>query len=130
MEALREMSNERGVAATAMGVSAPRVAEIGKLAEARKIAASKETAKSIIARLAEKDAPAEEIAKELGLLQSSDLSAIDAAIDALLAQNPKPVQDYKAGKQQALGSLVGMVMKSNKGLAAALVQQRLRERLQ
>ena len=39
------------------------------------------------------------------------------------------LKDYKAGKQQALGSLVGMIMKSSKGLSAAAVQARLRERL-
>jgi aspartyl-tRNA(Asn)/glutamyl-tRNA(Gln) amidotransferase subunit B len=65
----------------------------------------------------------------MGLLQSSDTGPIDAAIDALIAQNPKSLQDYKAGKQAALGALVGMIMKSSKGLNAKVVQERLRERL-
>ena len=129
METLREIANERGTAATAIGVSAQRVAEIGKLVDAKKIAAAKETAKAIIARLAEQDAPAEEAAKALGLIQSSDTGPIDAAIDALIAQNPKSLQDYKAGKQQAFGALIGMIMKSSKGLNPAIVQQRLREKL-
>jgi aspartyl-tRNA(Asn)/glutamyl-tRNA(Gln) amidotransferase subunit B len=64
------------------------------------------------------------------LLQSSDTGAIDAAIDAVIAQNPKPVTDYKGGKQAALGSLVGMVMKSSKGLNPKLVQERLKTKLQ
>jgi aspartyl-tRNA(Asn)/glutamyl-tRNA(Gln) amidotransferase subunit B len=71
----------------------------------------------------------ESAAQKLGLLQSSDTSAIDAAIDALLAQNPKPVQDYKAGKQAAMGALVGMVMKSAKGLNPKIVQERLKQKL-
>jgi aspartyl-tRNA(Asn)/glutamyl-tRNA(Gln) amidotransferase subunit B len=94
-----------------------------------KLAASKEVAKKILQRLAEADAPAESIAKELGLLQSSDTGPVDAAIDALLATNPKGAQDYKAGKQAALGSLVGMIMKSTKGLNPKVVQERLKERL-
>jgi aspartyl-tRNA(Asn)/glutamyl-tRNA(Gln) amidotransferase subunit B len=65
----------------------------------------------------------------MGILQSSDAGAIDAAIDALIARNPKSLADYKAGKQAALGSLIGMIMKSSKGLNPKLVQQRLKERL-
>ena len=66
--------------------------------------------------------PLQPIASELGLIQSSDTGAVDAAIDALIAQNPKPLADYKAGKQAALGALVGMVMKGGKGLNAKVVQ--------
>jgi aspartyl-tRNA(Asn)/glutamyl-tRNA(Gln) amidotransferase subunit B len=77
----------------------------------------------------DRNVSAEAAAKDLGLLQSSDTGAVDAAIDALLATNPKSAQDYKAGKQAALGSLVGMVMKSTKGLNPKVVQERLKERL-
>jgi len=129
MEALRQLSNERGVAVADMGIAAGRIAEIARLVEAGRIAASKETAGSIIARLAEKDQPAEQAAADLGLIQSNDTGPIDAAIEALIAQNPKSLADYKAGKQAAFGSLVGAIMKSTKGLNPRLVQQRLKERL-
>jgi Asp-tRNA(Asn)/Glu-tRNA(Gln) amidotransferase B subunit len=59
-------------------------------------------------------------------LQVSDAGAIDAAIDKLIAENSKSLQDYRAGKQAALGSLMGMVMKSAKGLNPKLVQERLK----
>ena len=67
----------------------------------------------------------------LGLRQTSDVSAVDAAIDALIAQNPKSLQDFRAGKQAAFGSLVGMIMKGpgGRGLNPKVVQERLRERL-
>jgi aspartyl-tRNA(Asn)/glutamyl-tRNA(Gln) amidotransferase subunit B len=129
MEALREMSNEKGIAIVKLGVQAGRVAEIASLVAQNKIAASKETAKSILTALAEQDSSAEQAATRLGLLQVSDTAAIDAAIDALIAQNPKGLSDYKAGKQAALGSLVGAIMKSGKGLSAKLVQERLKARL-
>lgn len=129
MEALREMSNEKGVALTQLGVRPQRLAEIAGLVAGNRIAASKETAKAIIARLAEADTTAEEAAGALGLLQSSDSGPIDAAIDALIAAAPKSLHDYKSGKQAALGSLVGMIMKSTKGLNPKLVQERLKERL-
>ena len=44
-------------------------------------------------------------------------------------RTPKPLQDYRAGKQSAIGSLVGMVMKSGKGLNPKMVQERLRAKL-
>ena len=72
---------------------------------------------------------ARQVAEELGVLQVSDMSAIDAAIDAMLALNPKPLQDYRAGKASAMGALVGMVMKSGKGLNPKIVQERLKGKL-
>lgn len=130
MEALRELANERGEARpTALGIAPTRVAEIAKLVQENKIAASKETAKKIVAALAENDAPAEQAAQSLGLLQSSDTGPIDAAIDALIAQNPPALNDYKAGKKAARGALIGTIMKSGKGLNAKVVGERLDAKL-
>ena len=69
------------------------------------------------------------MAADLGLTQVSDTGAIDAAIDAVIAANPKPLQDYRAGKQTAMGALVGMVMKNGKGLNPKMVQEQLKEKL-
>ncbi len=130
MEALREMSNEQNIPLLKLGIKPARVAEIGALVSAGKIPANKEAAKQLIGALAKQDRPAEQIATDLGLIQSTDTGPIDVAIDAMIAQNPKPLQDYRAGKQTAFGALVGMVMKSGKGLNAKMVQDRLREKLQ
>jgi aspartyl-tRNA(Asn)/glutamyl-tRNA(Gln) amidotransferase subunit B len=111
-----------------LNLSAARLAEVAALVDANKIAAS-EPAGKVLERLLDHDAPAEQVASELGLIQSSDTGPIDAAIDAMIAQNPKPLQDYTGGKQAALGALVGMVMKNGRGLNAKVVQERLRERL-
>ncbi len=59
----------------------------------------------------------------------SDTSAIDAAIDAVLSQKPKAMDDYKAGKQAAFNSLFGMVMKNARGLNPKMVQEILRKKL-
>ena len=65
-----------------------------------------------------------------GFVQISDSGALDAAIADVLTANPAAVADYRAGKAQAVGFLVGQVMKSTKGQAnAALVQTAVRERL-
>jgi aspartyl-tRNA(Asn)/glutamyl-tRNA(Gln) amidotransferase subunit B len=129
MEALRDMSNEKGMPLRALSIAPGRVAEIASLVASSKIAAGKETAKAIIASILEHDRPAEQAAASLGLIHVSDAGAIEAAIDALFAQNPKPLSDYKAGKQSALGALVGMVMKSGKGLNARLVQEAIKKRV-
>ena len=60
-----------------------------------------------------------------GYRQISDAGALDAAVDRVLAENPGAIADYRAGKDQAIGFLVGQVMKATKGQAnAALVQRR------
>ena len=65
-----------------------------------------------------------------GLLQVSDESAIAAAVDAVLAENPKAVADYRAGKPRALGALVGPVMKRMGGkVDPAVVNRLLAERI-
>ncbi|HMO24680.1 MAG TPA: hypothetical protein PKB10_00270, partial [Tepidisphaeraceae bacterium] len=106
-----------------------QVAEIGKLVAAGKVAASKEVAKSILTELRTNGESIEQVAGKLGLIQSTDTGPIDAAIDELIKQNPKSLQDYRAGKQTAIGSLIGMIMKSTKGLNPKLVGERLKERL-
>jgi aspartyl-tRNA(Asn)/glutamyl-tRNA(Gln) amidotransferase subunit B len=124
----RRLANERGTSLGSLNLSPQRLAEVAALIDQNKLAPA-EPAGKLLEHLLAHDAPAEQAATALGLIQSSDTAAIDAAIDALLAQNPRPVQDYKAGKQAALGALVGMVMKTTKGLNAKVVQERLKERL-
>ena len=65
-----------------------------------------------------------------GLRQISDSGAVGTAVDEVLAANPAAVADYQAGKVQAVGFLVGQVMKATRGQAnAALVHAAVRERL-
>lgn len=114
-----------------LAITPRRLADVAILIDQNKLAAS--SALPLFENLQQSppgdDVTTEQRAGELGLIQSSDTSAIDAAIDAVIAQNPKPLQDFKAGKQQALGALTGMIMRSAKGLNPKLVQERLRERL-
>jgi aspartyl-tRNA(Asn)/glutamyl-tRNA(Gln) amidotransferase subunit B len=123
----RRLCNEKGCSLNELGILPERVAEIANLIDQNKIAAS--SAGAVFDKLMEEDAPAEQIAKSLGIIQVSDTGAIDAAIEAAIAANPKAVADFKAGKQAALGSLTGAVMKSAKGLNPKLVQERLRAKL-
>ena len=73
---------------------------------------------------------AEAIVKEKGLAQITDSGAIAAVVDQVIAANPGPVADFKAGKDRAIGFLVGQVMKLTKGQASPeLVNKLLREKL-
>jgi aspartyl-tRNA(Asn)/glutamyl-tRNA(Gln) amidotransferase subunit B len=52
-----------------------------------------------------------------GLTQITDSGAIDSAIDAVIAANPKQLADYRAGKDKLFGFFVGQVMKATQGKA-------------
>jgi len=83
-----------------------------------------------LAEHASSGASAASIITQRGYRQISDLDALGAAVDRILAENPGAVADFRAGKAQAVGFLVGQVMKATQGQAnAALVQAAVRERL-
>ncbi len=87
--------------------------------------------KEVLARHVETGEPVERIVEQLGFTQISDAGALAAAVDEVLAANPGAAADYRAGKQQVVGFLVGQVMKATRGQAnAAIVQELVRERLE
>ena len=74
--------------------------------------------------------PVDDIVARLGLRQISDAGALSTIVDEVLAANPAAVADIRAGKAQAIGFLVGQVMKATKGQAnAAVATAAIRERL-
>ena len=61
---------------------------------------------------------------------TSDESALEPAIDAVIAANPEQVETYRGGKEGVLGFLVGRVMRETQGKADPKVVNRLlREKL-
>ena len=71
------------------------------------------------------------LVKELGLEQISDEGAIVKIVEETLAENPQSIIDYKAGKDRALGFLVGQIMKKSRGKAnPEMVNNLLKERMQ
>lgn len=70
------------------------------------------------------------IVEEQGLVQISDEGALLAIVDEVIGRNPQSVEDFRAGKDKAIGFLVGQIMKETKGKAnPALVNKLLMERL-
>jgi len=76
---------------------------------------SSRTAKDLIERLLKEDIDPEEIANKEGLIQKNDEGAVKEIASKLIAENPKVVADYKAGKEMALMFFVGQIMKATKG---------------
>jgi aspartyl-tRNA(Asn)/glutamyl-tRNA(Gln) amidotransferase subunit B len=71
-----------------------------------------------------------QIVQEKGLIQVSDEGALDKIIEEVLAKNPMQVTQFKEGKQQVLGFLVGQVMKASGGKAnPGKVNELLKKRL-
>jgi aspartyl-tRNA(Asn)/glutamyl-tRNA(Gln) amidotransferase subunit B len=70
------------------------------------------------------------IVRRLGLAQISDTAALSPVVDEILAANPAAVADVRAGKPQAIGFLVGQVMKATRGQAnAEVVGAAIRDRI-
>jgi aspartyl-tRNA(Asn)/glutamyl-tRNA(Gln) amidotransferase subunit B len=92
---------------------------------------SSAAAKQIFKVMFEKGGDPSEIVKDLGLSQVSDATVIEAAIDKVLSENEKAVQDFKAGQEKSFGFLVGQCMKELKGQGnPSLVNEVLRKKLQ
>ena len=73
----------------------------------------------------------EKLVEKLGLVQVSDEGAIKEMINEVLANNPQSVADFKAGKDKAMGFLVGQTMKLSKGKAnPQIINKLLREALE
>lgn len=78
---------------------------------------SSSIAKKVLEELFENPKDPEEIVKEKGWIQISDEGAIKEVVLKVLENNPQSVADYKAGKEKAIGFLVGQAMKETKGKA-------------
>ena len=73
--------------------------------------------KKVVEELFENPKDPEEIIKEKGWIQISDEGEIKKIVLKILEANPQSILDYKAGKDRALGFLVGQAMKETKGKA-------------
>lgn len=93
---------------------------------------SSSSAKTVFNEMLRSPESPSSIAERLNLLQVSDISAITAVVDEVLADqaSQKAVADIKSGNDKAIGFLVGQVMKRSQGKAnPAVAQKLLRERM-
>ncbi len=78
---------------------------------------SSKIAKKVFAELIEHGGDAAQIVKEKGLVQVSDSGQLLTWVNEALDNNPKSIEDYKNGRDRAIGFLVGQIMKASKGQA-------------
>jgi aspartyl-tRNA(Asn)/glutamyl-tRNA(Gln) amidotransferase subunit B len=91
---------------------------------------SGKTAKDVFAEMFDTSQAPETIVKAKGLVQVGDTATIEKWCDEAIAESPKAVAEFKAGKERAVGSIVGLVMKKSQGKAnPQLVNQILQKKL-
>ncbi len=78
---------------------------------------SSKIAKKVFQELVKNGGDPETIVKEKGLVQISDEGALLKVVTETLDANPQSIEDYKNGKDRAIGFLVGQIMKATKGQA-------------
>ncbi len=100
--------------------------ELVGLVEAKAISSS--AAQQVFAEMFETGKAPAAIVQEKGLAQVSDTGAIEKICDEVIAANPGPAADFKAGKVAALNFLKGQVMKQSKGKANPGVAGEILER--
>jgi len=109
-------ANSAGIEVDAAPVKPPQLA--GLINRVLDGSINNKTAKDVFAALwARQGASADAIIEARGLKQISDAGAIETLIDEVLAANPGPVAEFRAGKEKAFNSLVGQAMKATKGKA-------------
>jgi len=113
-ELTREL-NLSGTDITASPVTPERLVALLQLVE--KGTVSLKVAREIFPELYSSGKSPEQIVQEKGLTQVSDEGALDKIIGEVLTKNPAQVAQFKEGKQQVLGFLVGQVMKASGGKA-------------
>ncbi|WHZ05883.1 Asp-tRNA(Asn)/Glu-tRNA(Gln) amidotransferase subunit GatB [Neobacillus sp. YX16] len=86
---------------------------------------SSKIAKTVFKELIENGGEAEKIVKDKGLVQISDEGTLLKIISEVLDANPQSVEDFKNGKNKAVGFLVGQLMKATKGQANPQIVNKL-----
>jgi len=119
---LREL-NDRQIEIRELPVTPDNLAELITLIDAGIV--SNSIAQQLFPLMIETGRAPEALARERGMIQISDSSAIEAMVDKVLADNPQQLAQYRGGKSGLFAFFVGQVMKLAKGKANPQVVQEL-----
>jgi aspartyl-tRNA(Asn)/glutamyl-tRNA(Gln) amidotransferase subunit B len=120
--------NERNLEIADLPITPGHLAELVRLIEDGTI--SGRIAKEVVPEMLSSGRRPAEIVGDRGLVQIQDAAALREVVRAVIADNPQAVGDVRAGKERAIGALVGQVMKRTQGRAnPAAVNRLLREEL-
>ena len=103
------------------------LAEVVTLVGTGKI--TREQGREVLAEATNGGGSPSEIVARRGLAQVSDPAAVRGAVEAVIAENPKAVQDYRAGKVRVLDFLVAQVLKRDRQIDRSLANDLLKQLL-
>jgi aspartyl-tRNA(Asn)/glutamyl-tRNA(Gln) amidotransferase subunit B len=127
-EVLRVL-NDKSITISDFTITEARLSELIQLKLDDKVNSS--AMQEIFNAMLDSDKTAEELAKEMNLVQVSDSGFIDPIIDEVIANNPDEVSRYREGKKALIGFFIGQVMKQSKGKAnPKQVRERIAEKLE
>ena len=115
MSDISRILNEKEMEPENIPFTAENLAEVIQLIEKGTISSA--IAKKLFEEMFENPEKPSKIIEEKGWIQISDANAIKEIVQKIIEENPQSVSDYKAGKDKALGFLVGQAMKQTKGKA-------------
>ena len=123
-----KVMNETGKSPSELGLKSNAMAQLLLAIDIGTI--SNTAGKTVFSALLSGDQNVDRIIEEKGLKQISDSHALEQIVDEVLAANEKSVSDYRSGKTNALGYLVGQCMKASKGKGnPSLLKETLLKRL-
>jgi aspartyl-tRNA(Asn)/glutamyl-tRNA(Gln) amidotransferase subunit B len=129
MGELSRLMNQERVDFVTLKIQPAQLAKMLKMIDSNTI--SGKIAKTVFEEMFFSGKDPELIVKEKGLVQISDTSELEAMAHKVIAANPRSVADYLAGKDKAIGFLVGQMMKETKGRAnPGMVNKLLKDELE
>ncbi len=125
---LAGLLNEHSVELSASKIGPGHLADLVRLLGDGTIGSA--AAKAALADAFQSGQSIQDIVEEKGLRQVSDTVELQATVDAVIVENPGPVEQFRGGKEGALNALIGQVMRKTRGtadpkVAADLLRQRL-----
>ncbi|MCR5699577.1 MAG: Asp-tRNA(Asn)/Glu-tRNA(Gln) amidotransferase subunit GatB [Treponemataceae bacterium] len=107
--------NEKGIQITEVGITPKHIAQLADAVSDGKITSKQ--AKEVFADMMANGKLPEVIIKEKNMVVVTDTGAIESFVDQVISENPAAVQDYKNGKTNVVGWMMGQVMKKSGGKA-------------
>lgn len=120
---ISRLMNEKNMSAEDLKFTPEALADLIKLINSGTI--SNNIGKKLIEEMFETGKNPKKIVEEKGLVQNNDETAIREAVVRVLQNNPKVIEDYKSGKRNIGGFVVGLVMKETKGKANPQIANKL-----
>ena len=113
---LRGIMNEKGIRIDELKITPEHIAHLVAMVERKEL--SSRLAKNLLLRMFETGEDPEVLKREEGMDLINNEQALELVVKKIIEDNPKPAEEYKKGKKQALQFLIGQVMAKTKGQAS------------